>query len=119
METINVYSPLQDLSIICGDYTILVNAINRALELAENETHSYGSIRKTISIKTITDSFSQRIKYIDADFKWDEFEVASMLYKHFDVIKKLYEHQGWKVTTSYNTLYEFGNFPTDELIFEF
>lgn len=119
MEELEVYSPLQDLSVRAGNYVLLVSAINHALELADNEERSYGRIRKTISIKRIADVHKPLMKYKDPSFKWDEFEVASMLYEYFDVIKKLYELQGWKVSTSYNTLYQFGSQPTDEIIFEF
>ena len=69
MEELEVYSPLQDLSVRAGNYVLLVSAINHALELADNEERSYGRIRKTISIKRIADVHKPLMKYKDPSFK--------------------------------------------------
>ena len=44
---LEIYSPLQDLNICCGEYSELVYALNRSLELAKNEEMCYGRICNT------------------------------------------------------------------------
>jgi hypothetical protein len=55
----------------------------------------------------------------NSNIVWNEFEVASAFYRYFGIIKKLYELQGWKVSTQCSVSDDFGSSPEDELIFEF
>ena len=117
---LEVYSPLQDLNICCGEYTELVYALNRSLELAKNEEMCYGRICKHISIKQLVEDNKRMKQYeTNSNIVWNEFEVASAFYRYFDIIKKLYESQGWKVSTQCSSPDDFGSSPEDELIFEF
>ena len=120
MNNLEVYSPLQDLSMCCGEYTELVYAINRSLELAQNEEMCYGKVRKSISIKRLVEDNKRMKQYeSNSNIVWNEFEVASAFYRYFDIIKKLYELQGWKVSTQCSVSDDFGSSPEDEIIFEF
>lgn len=120
MNTLEVYSPLQDLSIICGEHRELVYAINRSLELTENTASPSQKIRKVITIQKLVDDNKRMKKYeVDSKIPWNWGDVASALYSNFDIIRKLYEAQGWTLSTQCTTPYEFGAGPTDELIFEF
>ena len=117
---LEVYSPLQDLNICCGEYTELVCALNRSLELAKNEEMCYGRICKHISIKQLVEDNKRMKQYeTNSNIIWNEFEVASAFYRYFDIIKKLYESQGWKVSTQCSSSDDFGSSPEDEIIFEF
>ena len=117
---LEVYSPLQDLNICCGEYTELVYALNRSLELAKNEEMCYGRICKHISIKQLVEDNKRMKQYeTNSNIIWNEIEVASAFYRYLDIIKKLYESQGWKVSTQCSVSDDFGSSPEDELIFEF
>ena len=116
---LEVYSPLQDLNICCGEYTELVYALNRSLELAKNEEMCYGRICKHISIKQLVEDNKRIKQYETNSIIWNELEVASAFYRYFDIIKKLYESQGWKVSTQCSSPDDFGSSPDDEIIFEF
>ncbi len=87
---LEIYSPLQDLNICCGEYTELVYALNRSLELAKNEELCYGRICKHISIKQLVEDNKRMKQYeTNSNIIWNEFEVASAFYRYFDIIKKL------------------------------
>ena len=117
---LEIYSLLQDLNICCGEYTELVYALNRSLELAKNEEMCYGRICKHISIKQLVEDNKRMKQYeTNSNIIWNELEVASAFYRYFDIIKKLYESQGWKVSTQCSGPDDFGSSPEDELIFEF
>ena len=119
---LKVYSPLDDLCVCCGEHVELVHAINSTLERTPNELAEYGRIRKTISIRTLVEDNKRMRKYIqEPKIIWDEFNVCSALMSNFDIIKKLYESQGWKVSTicNNNVYKEFASSPDDEMIFEF
>ena len=92
MNTLEVYSPLQDLSIICGEHRELVYAINRSLELTENTASPSQKIRKVITIQKLVDDNKRMKKYeVDSKIPWNWGDVASALYSNFDIIRKLYE----------------------------
>jgi len=98
MKCIEVYSPLDDLSVCSKEQKELVSAINHTLEITPNEISEYGSIRKTVSIENIIETNQIMKKYCETSFLWTVESVKEVLNKNLKVIKRLYELQGWEIS---------------------
>ena len=76
----------------------MVYAINRTLELTDNEVEEYGKIRKSISVEQILDAN----KITNNDWyptkPWDVEYVKSALNRNLSILKRLYELQGWNIS---------------------
>ena len=123
---LNVYSPLEDLSVCCGEHTELINAINHSLELAPNERTEFdGLICKRISVKQILEDNARLKKYVqEPKILWDFEHVSKAIFKYLLFLKKIYELQGWRVSWRSRGEHDenhlwFGGSLEDYFIFEF
>ena len=94
MLDIKIYSPFDYFGTYCPEYRSLVYAINRTLELTDNEVEEYGKICKSISVEQILD--------VNNDWyptkPWDVEYVKSALNRNLSILKRLYELQGWNIS---------------------
>ena len=98
MLDIKIYSPFDYFGTYCPEYRLLVYAINRTLELTDNEVEEYGKIRKSISVEQILNANKRINKDRYPTKPWDVEYVKSALNRNFSILKRLYELQGWNIS---------------------
>ena len=98
MLDIKIYSPFDYFGTYCPEYRLLVYAINRTLELTDNEVEEYGKIRKSISVEQILDANKITNNDWHPTKPWDVEYVKSALNRNLSILKRLYELQGWNIS---------------------
>ena len=99
MSDIKIYSPFSYFGTYYPEYRSLVYAINRALELTDNEAEEYGKIRMPISVEQILDAnkiTTNNDWYLTKH--WDVKYVKLALNRNLSILKRLYELQGWNIS---------------------
>ena len=93
-----IYSPFSYFGTYYHEYRSLVYAINRALELTDNEAEEYGKIRMSISVEQILDANKRINKDRFQTKPWDVKYVKLALNRNLSILKRLYELQGWNIS---------------------